>query len=283
MRLSLLGAFGAAVAYGVGTVLQAIGARRASLDTTGVDPGFVARLVRQWQYLVGLALDGLGFLLSFAALQDLPLFVVQAAVASSLAVTAVVASWWLRIRLAAAEWMGVAAVCAGLALLGLSSGHDDTPVTTLGMRVGLLVLALLLAVAGAAALNLKGPRAAPVIGMVAGLGFGLGDTCVRVIDRFAPGDLLTNPATYGAVVAAGVGLWAFAVALERGSVTAATAAMVVGETVLPSAFGLVALHEGPRHGLGLVALVGFVLAVGGAVTLSRFGDAPVDAPVAEVT
>ena len=93
MRLSLVGAFGAAVVYGIGTVLQAVGARRAAGDgSTGIDTGFLVRLSRQWMYLVGLGCDALGFLLSFAALQDQPLFVVQAAVASSLAVTAVVAA-----------------------------------------------------------------------------------------------------------------------------------------------------------------------------------------------
>ncbi len=276
MRLSLLGALGAAVAYGVATVLQAVGARRAASEeaATGVDVGQVADIARQPLYLIGLGCDGLGFLLSFAALQDQPLFLVQACIASSLAVTAVIASRTFDVRLSPAEWAGVAAVCGGLALLGASAASDSTPSTSIALRAGLLAIAVLTAAAGALALRMDGPRAAPFLGLVAGVGFGLGDTCVRVIDRFALGHLLADPATYGAVIGALVGLWAFAVALQRGSVTAATATMTLGETVLPAGFGLLVLGETPRAGGGALALVGFLAAVGGAVALSRFGEAP---------
>ncbi len=287
MRFSLLGAFGAAIAYGVATVLQAVGARRATTgsDASGVDVGQVAEIARQPVYLLGLGCDGLGFLLSFAALQDQPLFVVQACISASLAVTAVVAARTFDVRLSGAEWAGVAAVCGGLALLGLSAGSDSTPSTSLALRSGLLLFAVVVAGTGAAALHLKGKPAAPVLGLVAGVGFGLGDTCVRVIDRFDPGHLLTDPATYGAALAAATGLWLFAVALQRGSVTAATATLTLGETVLPAAFGLLVLGESARRGSGPVAVVGFLAAVGGAVTLSRFGDAtePADASAASAT
>lgn len=272
MRLSLLGALAAAVMYGVATVLQAVGAQRASRGTTGIDPGFVVRLARQWMYVVGLGFDALGFVFSFAALQEEPLFVVQAAVASSLAVTAVLGVWVFHARLSGGEWAGVLAVCGGLAMLGLSSASDSTPPASSALRAGLVIAALGLAVTGAAALRLHGVRRASMLGLVAGLGFGLADTSVRVIDHFQPSYLLSNPAAYAVMVAGGVALWTFASALERGSVTAATAAMVVGETVLPAGFGLIVLGESPRHGFAAVALVGFVAAVGGAVSLARFGE-----------
>ena len=88
MVLGLLGAFGAAICYGVASILQALAARR-SAAVEGLDPRLLLRLLHSWQYLVGLALDGLAFLLSIAALRSLPLFAVQAIVASFLAITAV--------------------------------------------------------------------------------------------------------------------------------------------------------------------------------------------------
>lgn len=64
-------------------------------------------------------------------------------------------------------------------------------------------------------------------------------------------------------------------ALERGSVTVATAGMVVGETVGPAAIGVVWLGDRTREGLAWLAVVGFVVAVAGALALARFGEAPV--------
>ena len=88
MLLGLLGAVGAALCYGVGSVLQALAARRTT-SAEGLDPRLLLRLARSWQYVVGLALDGVAFLLSIVALRSLPLFTVQSIVASFLAVTAV--------------------------------------------------------------------------------------------------------------------------------------------------------------------------------------------------
>src|SRR6476660_3983525 len=88
MVLGLLGAFGAALCYGVGSVLQALAARRTA-TVEGLDPRLLLRLLKSWRYLVGVGLDGLGFVLSIAAVRTLPLFVVQSVIASFLAVTAI--------------------------------------------------------------------------------------------------------------------------------------------------------------------------------------------------
>lgn len=277
VTLDLLGAFGAAIAYGVAAVLQAVGARRADTDpseTSGPDRGLVVRLVREGPFVAGLACDGLGAALSFAALRSLPLFLVQACVASALAVTAVVASRVFRRRLVAVEWAGVAAVVVGLALLGAAStGREATPSTSPALRFGLLAGAVVLAILGwLGSARLAGARGAAVLGLLSGLGFGTASMSVPVITSLAPSELVRNPATGAVIVAAAVGLLLFAVALQRGSVTNATAAMVVGETVLPSLFGLIVLHERPRTGWIPVAIIGFLAAVAGAVLLSRFGE-----------
>ena len=68
MLLGLLGAFGAALCYGVGSVLQAVAAR-GTATAEGLDPRLLLRLARSWHYLVGVALDGLGFVLAVAAVR----------------------------------------------------------------------------------------------------------------------------------------------------------------------------------------------------------------------
>src|SRR6266496_1966482 len=116
---------GAAVFFGVATVMQAAAARAADTGVAGVDPRLLVRLLGQWRFLAGIGLDLVGFLAELAALRNLPLFVVQAAVASSLAVTAVAATAMVGAVLSGREWAAVAAVCAGLALLGLSAGTES--------------------------------------------------------------------------------------------------------------------------------------------------------------
>ncbi len=123
-------ALGAALCYGTASVLQAIAARAATRPGSGagVDPALLLRAVRQWRYVAGLALDGLGFVLQIVALRALPIYAVGAALAASLAVTAVVAARLLAVRLSPTEWAAVAVVCAGLGMLGLASGQEgDLP------------------------------------------------------------------------------------------------------------------------------------------------------------
>ena len=129
MLVSLIAAIVAAVLYGIAAVMQAIAVRAASNKPAedasgGVDPGLVVRLLGQWRFVVSMGLDALGFVAQLIALHRLPLFAVQAFVASNLAVTAVVASWVIGVTLSWREWMAVAGVVIGVGLLGASAGAE---------------------------------------------------------------------------------------------------------------------------------------------------------------
>ncbi|MGW7077092.1 hypothetical protein ACWGH2_19535 [Streptomyces sp. NPDC054871] len=273
-------ALGSAVCFGTASVFQAIAARATAPGTgSGVDPALLLRAVKQWRYVVGLGLDGLGFLLQIVALRSIPIYAVGAALAASLAVTAVVASRLLRVRLSGVEWAAVGVVCAGLAMLGLASGDegDDVGSTTLryvmlGVAVGVLVL-------GAVAGRLPGRGRALALGLGAGFGFGVVEVAVRLIDDASPGALARNPAAYALLVGGGAAFLLLTSALQRGSVTTATAGMVIGETIGPAVVGVVWLGDRTRGGMEWVAVLGFVVAVVGALALARFGEAP--APVEE--
>ncbi len=276
MLLSLLGAIGAAVCFGVATVLQAVAAREEP-SSAGVDPRLLVRLLGRLPFVLGIGLDLLGFVAELAALRSLPLFVVQAAVASNLAVTAVVAVRVLHVRLNGGEWAAVGAVCAGLALLGLSAGHEAPAHVSLRFRLVLLACVVAVGVLGTAAGRLRGAARAAGLGAAAGLGFGFVAVGARVVRSLAPLDLLRDPATYAV---AGGGLAAmlfFATALQRGAVTTTTAAVVVAETLMPALVGVLLLGDHTRHGFVWVAVAGFVLAVAGALVLARFGEPAHDA------
>ncbi|MET8170432.1 hypothetical protein ABZT34_40450 [Streptomyces sp. NPDC005329] len=272
-------ALGAAVCFGTATVLQAMAARAAA-GGSGGDAALLLRAVRQWRYLAGLGLDGLGFVFQIAALRSVPIYAVGAALAASLAVTAVVAARLLKVRLSRTEWAAVGVVCAGLAMLGLAAGTEGEesgppalPWVMLGAAAGVLLL-------GLAGRRLPGRGRALALGLGAGFGFGVVEVAVRLIDSLDPAELLTDPALYALLLGGGAAFLLLTTALQRGSVTTATAGMVIGETIGPALVGVVWLGDRTREGLGWLAVLGFAVAVAGALALARFGEAPEAAPPA---
>lgn len=289
---SLAAALVGAVCYGVASVMQAMAVRAASRRAApgfpagdgaavtggqhsgrGVDPGLLVRMLGQWRFVASLGLDGLGFVAQLVALRRLPLFAVQAILAADLAVTAVCAAWLIGAVLKRQEWLSVAGVVIGIAMLGSSAGPEGVvhPGTT--FKLVLIVSVAALTVAGLAAGKLPDTVRTPVLGVIAGLGFGVLAVAARVLPGFGLFTLVGDPATYALVAAAISAFFFYTAALESGGVTAATAAMVLAETLAPAAVGVLFLGDRTRHGLLPVAVAGFVLAVLGAVALARFGEA----------
>ncbi len=276
--ISMVGALLAALFYGAASVLQAIGARTVR-RTDGVDPRLLVRVLGSLPFVLGVLLDALGFAAELAALRSLPLFAVQAAVASSLAVTAVLAARMLREPLGRADWAAVGAVCLGLALLGVSAGAEGSRRVGTGFDVALGVTLVVLAAAGMIAARLPRRVRAAALGLAAGVGFGVVALAARTLRDLAPDRLLREPATYLIAAAGILSFLRYATALQQGAVTTATAALVVAETIAPALVGTIVLGDRSRPGLGAVALLGFLLAVAGALALARFGE--VGAPEAE--
>ncbi|MFG2522767.1 hypothetical protein [Streptomyces sp. NPDC048527] len=273
-------ALGSAVCFGTASVLQAMAARAAEPGSgSGVDAALLLRALRQWRYVAGLGLDLLGFVLQVVALRSIPIYAVGAALAASLAVTAVVAARLLGVRLSGVEWGAVGVVVAGLAMLGLASGTEGDKAGSDALRYAMLGTAVGVLLIGAVAGRLPGRGRALALGLGSGFGFGVVEVSVRLIDDVSPGALLTNPATYALLLGGGAAFLLLTSALQKGSVTTATAGMVVGETVGPALVGVIWLGDRTREGLGWLAVLGFVVAVAGALALARFGEAPVqDAP-----
>jgi hypothetical protein len=270
-------ALAAAVCFGVATALQARGARAAG-GAAGA-AGLLVTAVRQTPYVAGLAADAAGFVLEVVALRALPVYAVGAALAASLAVTAVVAGPLVGTRLRGPEWGAVAAVCGGLAVLALASGKEGGGHGGSALRWGTLAAALVVLAAGAGigALDRVPAKArSAALGLGAGLGFGVVEISVRLLDPLGFHAVVTNPALYALLVGGGAAFLLLTSALHRGSVTAATAGMVLGETVGPALVGVLALDDRTRAGWAPAAVAGFALAVLGGLALARFGEGGAD-------
>ncbi|MER7464553.1 hypothetical protein [Streptomyces sp. NPDC097981] len=297
MLIGLLTAIAASICYGTGSVLQAVGSRRAARTSPaaagvtahgGPNLSSTAKAAMTWEFIVGTILDFVGFGLGALAARLLPLFLSQTVISANLVITAVLSVRMLGIRLTRKEWASIGVVCAALVLLATAAGHEGGHHAPMATHWWLFAVTLLIIAGGTVAVRLLGARAAILAGLLSGLAFGALGVGVRILDGIDPfdlGTLLADPALYAILLAGVGGMYLHTVALQIGSVNGATAALVVGETVLPGAIGVLWLGDASRPGLAWLAVLGFVLAVTGAVAVAWYGnhdaagaDAPEPAP-----
>ncbi|MEP6665370.1 MAG: hypothetical protein ABJA81_02880 [Nocardioidaceae bacterium] len=273
MLLGLSAALAAAAVFGFAAILQTRAVRRTDGADTPPDSEtarFLVSLLQQPLFLVAVALSLIGFNLHLVAIRLIPLYLAQAGVAGSLAVTALLAVVLLHERLTAGDWGAVAAVTTGLALLAVAAGDigDDDPPT--GFIVWLFVGLAVIAAAGYLLTRSRNRFAAAMLGLLAGLGFAGSGVAARVLPGLTPSQLWDAPATYALPVSGALAFALYSFALRRGSVTEATAPMIVTQTVTPAVVGVLLLGDGVRHGWLFAAVFGFVLTAIGAVALARF-------------
>ena len=274
--IGFLLALGCSICYGTASVLQAAATRSVEAGSgSGVDTVLLMRAARQWRYLLGVGLDGVGFLLQVAALRLVPIYVVAAALAASIAVTGIASAWLLSARLSPAEWTAVGVVCASLVVLALAAGPGHFRHAPAGLGWALLGVVAAIFIAGAVAGRLPDRPRALALGLAAGTGFGAIEVGVRLIEVIDPTKraFYTNPALYAAAAGGAAGFLLLTSALHRGSVTTAVAGMVVGETIAPAFVGVVWLGDSARDGLGWLVIAGFGVAVSATLVLARFGEA----------
>jgi drug/metabolite transporter (DMT)-like permease len=257
------------VGYGIGSVLQSVGARRTA-DAT--DLGGLGRIVGQLPYLLGLGLDGVAFLANVVALQRLPLFLVQSVLVGSVGVTAILAAVRGQ-RLGRRDWASLGALGAGLVLLCVTADpRPAAPLAPPGEWV-LLAATVVPVTVGLVGLRLRGRVAAAVLAGGAGLAW----TGVALASRAFSAEplgwsVLAHPLVWTVVVQGVLGMVLFALALQRGDVTTVTAVTFMLELLVPSLLGLWLFGDGVLPGQAPLAVLGFVLAVGGTVALVRFAE-----------
>ncbi len=268
MTLGLVGALVAALAYGAGTVLQAIGARRLTSLPRG--SGARARTVAAMPYAAGLGLDGLGFIASVLALRTLPLFLVESAVASSVAVTAVLSVVVLHLHLRRVEIGALGAVAVGLVALAAVAEPGPAVHPGNGFNVAALIAAAVVAaLLAAGALDHDRQRGAVVLSLAAGLGFGGVGVSARLLEVPTPWWHLGFDALAWALVAhAALATLAYGLALARARVTTVAAITFVTETVVPAAVGLTLLGDRVLPGRWPLAGLAFGLTLVGCIVLA---------------
>lgn len=247
----------ACVLYGVATLLQAAGSRRA--EGLGA---FLQPLV-----VIGLVVDGAAFLVSLVAYASAPLFLVQTIVAAAVVIAVLGAPRVLPgVQLRRREVAGALVVLAGLVAVAASAGREEPRAPGGSFVTVLIVLAVVTALATALAYR-RGP--AWLLALLAGLGFSLVAIGARtaVTDGTLLGAVL-HPVAVVVVLGGAVGVVGNIRALERGSVAVAAATVSVIEVVVPSVVGVLVLGDGVRPGWGPGLVAAVAVALAGCVVLA---------------
>src|SRR6476661_1492590 len=163
--LSWISAVVACLGYGVGSVLQSVGARRTA-HVSGVTGA--ALILVQLPYLLGLACDGVAFAANVVALQELPLFLVQSIVTASVGVTAVIAGIRGE-RLGRRDWVSLAVLGIGLILLSLTANAESAVRVSHVAQWAIRGCGIVPVIVGLQALRFPGRRSSLVLAAAAGL------------------------------------------------------------------------------------------------------------------
>ncbi|RKF26680.1 hypothetical protein [Micromonospora globbae] len=260
------------VAYGVANLLQSVAVARTTVHHS-FDPALLLRLAGHRTYLVGVACQLAGFLLAFLARRDLPLFLVQSSVAAGLGVTAILGVLVLKWRLPVAEVVLLALLFAGISALVLSA--RPAPSRQLGPAglIALLVVLVVIAVLGFFAVRLHGAPGSVALGSLAGLAFSAAAVAARPLASSPSVEAFArNPLLYLLVAHSVVGQLLLGLAMQRGSTTAAVAAMDAAGAVPAAIVGLLLLNDKIWPGREWLAAAGFLITLAAVIGLTRYAE-----------
>nr|WP_144420335.1 hypothetical protein [Micromonospora haikouensis] len=260
------------VAYGFANLLQSVAAARTTVHHT-FDPGLLLRLAGHRTYLVGLACQVGGFVLAFLARRDLPLFLVQASVAAGLGVTAILGVLVLKWRLPTAEVALLVLLVVGVTGLVLSAQPAQSrPLGPAGL-VALAAALGVIAVVGFFAVRLHGAPGSVALGSLAGLAFSAAAVAARPLAAVTSVEgFVRDPLLYLLVAHSLVGQLLLGLAMQRGSTTAAVAAMDAAGAVPAAIVGLLLLNDKIWPGREWLAALGFLATLAAVIGLTRYAE-----------
>ncbi|GIE00141.1 hypothetical protein Adu01nite_14910 [Paractinoplanes durhamensis] len=260
--MSLAIAVLAAIAYAGGSILQAMAATR---------PGTVLALAVSPLYLAGLAADAGAWVLSLWALQGLAVYVVQAVLAGSLALTVLLAPLVLHAVIRPRDYLAIVVMVSALAVVGMSSREQPAPPAGGGAVTLLSVAGFAVAALAGLAVLMPGrtDRRGLLLAGLAGLAYSATALAGRMVQQRTPLIATLAEPLLWVVISAGVaGTAAYAVALKRGAVAPTTALLWGVEVIVPAVVAIPLLGDEIRPGWRMPAALAIAAVVGAAAILA---------------
>jgi drug/metabolite transporter (DMT)-like permease len=264
----------AAFFFALGLVLQEKAASDQPPESVGA--GFLARLARQPIWLLGLSMQGLGFVAQAIALGIGRMVVVQPLLVASIVFALPLGRVIEKRRVRRTEVLGAGLVAAGLAALLVvskpSAGEDDASLLSWALIGGgaIGVAGVLFALARGRSTTVRAGLLGTAGGVLFGLAAALTKATVSLLDE-GIGAVLWDWHVYAMAIVSVAAFWLEQAALQTGALAAAVATTMAFDPLSSLVFGIAlfdeALHE-TAAGYA-ISLLSLAAALAGLVVLAR--------------
>lgn len=242
LQLGILLALACAVVTNVSLLCKHRGAVAAPAVELGRPLRSAAALFRSRWWTIGFAVAFGAWALHVAALALAPLSLVETVISGGLVLLAWFAERWFGVRVGPREWLGLGLAAAGLALLGLTSastagsaGASYSTAALISFEAGAVGVGAMLLLHGST--GSAHPSKGALLGVAAGLLFGVANVSIKALTAIVPGDLL-NIASPWTLVALLAGIGAF-FAVARGLQTGGAVPVIAVTAVAANCAGVV--------------------------------------------
>ena len=274
---ALLAAFGCAVSIGVAAVLEKVSADQEE-RASSLRLRLLWRLLDDWPYLLGLALDGASFLLTVVAVQNLPLFVAEPIIALNVVITALIEHLAFQRRLRGVAWGAIVGILVGLSLLALAGAPERAHTAAAAVRWAVVLLPLGVAGVGSVVVARHQHSATIALGVLDGVAFGGTAVAGRMLVVPHPfWQILLSPLLWSMLAYGLVGLLLFTIALQRSHASVVAASTTAAQSIVPIVVGIAFLGDSPRNGAWSLAVAGMVLTLAGTLTIAFSKVVPTEA------
>ena len=266
----------AAVLLGVGFVLQQYAARQEP-ECRFLSPRILTDLLRKPRWLAGIACMVAGQVLAAWSIGHAALTLVEPLLTTYLLFALILAVPMSKQAMHWSEVTGALILCAGVTLLSLS--RSTKPI---GLSFGSFshwpaaaIIAGIAYVAVLAGVSRRGPARATLIGLAAGLVFGIQDALTRqtleIMQGHSVSALLTTWPPYCLLATGIVGLWLMQNAFSAGPLHASLPTIAAGEPVAGIVLGLVVFGDRIQISPGMLAIEagGIAALIVGVVLVAR--------------
>ena len=265
--IAISSAFLSAMSNGSAVVLEKIAVDRISnKQTSGIN--LFLNLRSSLNYIIGVVLDIIAWLLSLVAVHRLPLFVVQPIIACSVIVTILIEMIILKSKPTLKLILSLGLMFVGLGLLtAIASPERPTKISTL-TEFWLVITPLILTLLGIIFTKYLAKYSTFVLASITGLSFG----AIAVVGRalhFGKNYLSVfgSPLIWSIFIYSVVGMIFFTIALKKARASYVNTIVIAFETIFPILFGIIFFHDHPKNNLWLIAVIGFVLTTVGTILI----------------
>jgi drug/metabolite transporter (DMT)-like permease len=272
--LALLSALGGALCVGVAAVLEKSSADKEE-QATSLRVGLMWKLLADWPYLLGLALDCSSFFLTLVAVHTLALFVVEPIIAFNVIITALIEYFWLHRKLGKLAWSAIVCTLVGLTFIALAASPESAHHVSRFWRWLIILMPLAIAAVGSVLAKSRQQSATVALGVMGGLAFGA--TAIEgrmIVFPHIFWQVIYNPLIWSVLAYSLIGMMLFTIALQRNNASIVGASTTASETVIPVITGIVLLGDSPKPGTWSLVIIGLVLTIIGTLIIASSKAAP---------